>query len=704
MENSKKGNNITKDSPSKTDPSVKKTKNTNGNDLECEEKPPLNDGDEKIKSSNEKDDTQINNETDHNSTKKIEENDRTKTKKNEYYAMVARKNIREMRYSSLDDGNPLFVFPYSKNVVDLDKTVHAYMKYGIHVSENKYDSIKVKSNRQSLQSLDDSFSNKESVLSQSSKKQTKVKPKSLTNGIESLTLLKSYTECQTEEEKPKSKTSKKQSKLSTIKTEDKLSKTQSQEDKSSSCQENGTQNLIMKETTKEEKKENTQKSLKSLKQDTQKNKDLEEKKTETNEGSFIEAEQSTKKEKRKKSLMQKTIKEKKKQEEELKTKDEPSSTPKFITYKVPKYLRNKNITCPFSYKNVFFGKHGIINYDLKGKENDLLVITFHGLNGTNITFSEIQNILIRYRFQVLNFDLYGYGLSACPKYNHREKTYGLDFFVSQTEELLNFLNLQNKNFYLIGFSMGCVIATAFAKKYINQVKKILFISPVGMLEKKPFLLKLLKVCPCVIKCSSYFVSPCFISKKKFRNVDKQVDSSEYLYNRIMWQLFVKKNITHSILGCLNNLKLWSSQELFKEVGLSAIPVLIVCGKKDHICTTSVFQKVVKCFNNSHLIIFENASHLLFVDKQQELIACMLTFFHFPLDNTDMNMYHYMLPIDAQGNYVVKDKRFPPHYRSFNSYLEDINYVPSIFISFLDKEREYELHRNNESSVPQQLLS
>lgn len=701
MENRKKGNDAPKDSPSNTHFSMKKTRLTNGDGLKCEEKTPLNDSDEKIKSSNEKEDTQVNHETHHNSTKKIEEHERKKNKKNEYYAMVASKNIREMRYSSLGDHNPLFVFPHNKNVVDLDKTVHAYMKYGIHVSENVNDLITEKSDRHSLQSLDDNFSNKESVPSQSSKKQTKVKQKSFTNDADPLTLLKSYTECQTKEYKPKSNTSKKQSKLSTIKIESNLSKTQSQEDKSCSCQEDETQSPIMKETGKEENKENTQRSLTH---GTKKKKDLEEKKTETNEGSFIETKGSTKKEKRRKSLKQKTIKERKKQEEELKTKDEPPSTPKFITYKVPKYLRNKNITCPFSYKNVFFGKHGIINYDLKGKENDLLVITFHGLNGTNITFSEIQNILIRYRFQVLNFDLYGYGLSACPKYNHKEKTYGLDFFVSQTEELLRFLNLQNKNFYLIGFSMGCVIATAFAKKYINQVKKILFISPVGMLEKKPFFLKLLKVCPCVIKCSSYFISPCFISKKKFRNVDKQLDSSEYLYNRIMWQLFVKKNITHSILGCLNNLKLWSSQELFKEVGLSAIPVLIVCGKKDHICTVSVFQKVGKCFNNSHLIIFENASHLLFVDKQQELIACMLTFFHFPLDNTDMNVYHYMLPIDAQGNYVVKDKRFPPQYRSFNSYLEDIDYVPSIFISFLDKEREYELRRNNESTVPQQLLS
>ncbi|CXH16231.1 Serine aminopeptidase, S33/Alpha/beta hydrolase family/alpha/beta hydrolase fold, putative, partial [Plasmodium berghei] len=140
---------------------------------------------------------------------------------------------------------------------------------------------------------------------------------------------------------------------------------------------------------------------------------------------------------------------------------------KFITYKIPKYLRKRNIKCPFIYKQVFYGKYGIVNYDLQGINKETLVITFHGLNGTNLTFLEIQKILIRYKFQVLNFDLYGHGLSACPKYNHRNKTYGIDFFLSQTEELLTHLNLLNRNFYLIGFSMGCIIATNFAKKYIK---------------------------------------------------------------------------------------------------------------------------------------------------------------------------------------------------------------------------------------------
>lgn len=113
-----------------------------------------------------------------------------------------------------------------------------------------------------------------------------------------------------------------------------------------------------------------------------------------------------------------------------------SDAENFIIYKVPKYLKKKNIKCPFVYRKVFFGKYGIINYDIKGNITDTLVITFHGLNGSNLTFLEMQNILIKYKFQVLNFDLYGHGLSACPKYNHKKKTYGIDFFFISNRRII----------------------------------------------------------------------------------------------------------------------------------------------------------------------------------------------------------------------------------------------------------------------------
>ncbi|ANQ06817.1 Uncharacterized protein PCOAH_00010370 [Plasmodium coatneyi] len=373
----------------------------------------------------------------------------------------------------------------------------------------------------------------------------------------------------------------------------------------------------------------------------------------------------------------------------------------FVIYKVPRYLKKKNIKCPFVYRKVFFGKYGIINYDLRGNKKGTLVITFHGLNGTNLTFLDIQKTLVKYKYQVLNFDLYGHGLSACPKYNHRKKTYGINFFLTQTEELLTHLKLLHKDFYLIGFSMGCVIAISFAKKYIKQVKKIILISPVGILEKKPFALKVLKLFPCLINISSFFMLPCFISKKNFKsepkgpskkgsprrgsksankedprsdpksdssdapgkspNQDPQDDSdddtSDYLYNRIMWQAFVKKNITHSILGCINNLKMWSAHDIFKEVGLNHIPVLILCGEKDNICSVHVFKNTSKFFINCHMIIFKNASHLVLVEKSKEINSCVVTFFHFP-NNADLKTVHHMFPVDTLGNSVLCQRGDP----------------------------------------------
>lgn len=693
------------------DSSIKKIKVINGDIEGCELNSSLHYNFSNTQKEKAKDIKQTNGKT-NQSTEKPKEQEKTKKNQNEFYSTVVNTTVNELIITELNKQNSLFVFPHNKNVIDLQKAINSGMNLG-NSNLNLEKEPKKKINEHSIKKIRKEPPAPKKIQCHQEMAQSHVLNKTTENLHDrSFHIKGSFSDYHAQEYLVE---------LNSCSDRNVYMRTTNSKDDSSNINDTN-KNTELSHTQKninsrrinssmkllQNKKSNTMQQSGKTHDDTLKEDDmpmsLKDDSVESNNDKGTH-----KKEKIKESTDEANnsvaydtnhknehVKKGKIKNDNEKREIKNSMEQEYVTYKVPKHLRKKNITCPFLYKKVFFGKHGIINYDLKETESDILVITFHGLNGTNITFAEIQNILVQYQFQVLNFDLYGYGLSACPKYNHKKKTYGLEFFVSQTEELLQFLNLKHKQFYLIGFSMGCVIAAAFAKKYITQVKKIVFISPVGMLEKKPFLLKVLKKCPCLIKCSSYFVFPCFISKKKIQRSNKQLDCSDYLYNRLMWQLFVKKNITHSILGCLNNLKIWSAHELFKEVGMSTVPVLIICGNKDHICTANVFQNINKCFTNSHLITFENASHLIFVDKQLELIACVLTFFHFPLDNVDMDIYHYMLPIDQNGSYVVQEKRFPPKYNSFKSFLEDVDYIPNICISFIDKEKEHIQKKVNQS--------
>ncbi|SPJ12411.1 aminopeptidase, putative [Plasmodium sp. DRC-Itaito] len=342
---------------------------------------------------------------------------------------------------------------------------------------------------------------------------------------------------------------------------------------------------------------------------------------------------------------------------------------RFIKYEIPDSLKNDNIECPYEYGEVFYGKYGIINYDLKGNKNsETVVITFHGLYGSNLEFYEIQQFLVKSNYLVLNFDLYGYGLSATPKYNDKEKTYGIDFYVEQTEELLKHLNLENKDYYLMGFSMGCIIAAGFTRKHTEKVKKMVLISPVGILNEKPWYLKIFKKCSCLINLSTFILRPfCFRSfKGKMVNVyddDEEVEldighvgkkdiyqKNEYLYNRLMWHLFVKKdNIAQSILGCINNLHMWSAHHIYREIGDTGIPVLILGGKDDEYCSEEVFENTTRYFKNTHLIVFEDATHLVLLEETRKINMCTLLFFKSPND-IYLPEFKNKFPLDKSGQY------------------------------------------------------
>lgn len=114
-------------------------------------------------------------------------------------------------------------------------------------------------------------------------------------------------------------------------------------------------------------------------------------------------------------------------------------------YPIPRWLlKKKYLTeayrCPYRYNKTFSGKYGLINYNITGVPSDPIIFCFHGLNGNCLTFATFHTACPRYKYCVISFDLYGHGLSECPKYKprinpflcrfgRRPATYSLEFFV-----------------------------------------------------------------------------------------------------------------------------------------------------------------------------------------------------------------------------------------------------------------------------------
>lgn len=177
--------------------------------------------------------------------------------------------------------------------------------------------------------------------------------------------------------------------------------------------------------------------------------------------------------------------------------------------------QQRQIQCPYKPNLEMRASKGTTNYNIVG-DSGPLVITFHGLNGTNQTFYDLAIVMAKFKFRVLTYDLYGHGMSSCPKFGvFQTKNYTLDFFVDQIDELLAHLKLNHERAIIVGFSMGCLIAAAWADRHEDKVEKIVLISPAGLLRKKPAAVKLLECCRCCVPIFPLCVCRCCFSERKF---------------------------------------------------------------------------------------------------------------------------------------------------------------------------------------------
>eukprot|EP01054_Gregarina_sp_Poly1_P005018 Gregarina_sp_Poly_1__5017@NODE_265_length_10384_cov_23_891344_g231_i0_p3_GENE_NODE_265_length_10384_cov_23_891344_g231_i0NODE_265_length_10384_cov_23_891344_g231_i0_p3_ORF_typecomplete_len462_score42_69Hydrolase_4/PF12146_8/7e28Abhydrolase_1/PF00561_20/2_1e26Abhydrolase_6/PF12697_7/3_7e16DUF1057/PF06342_12/1_1e15DLH/PF01738_18/8_1e10Abhydrolase_2/PF02230_16/0_00063Abhydrolase_2/PF02230_16/0_22Abhydrolase_2/PF02230_16/3_6e03Chlorophyllase2/PF12740_7/7_3e08DUF1100/PF06500_11/8_3e07FSH1/PF03959_13/ len=343
--------------------------------------------------------------------------------------------------------------------------------------------------------------------------------------------------------------------------------------------------------------------------------------------------------------------------------------------------------CPYSYAHVMKGTKGPINYALTGNEGPL-VITFHGLNGTRMTFQDVSENLRKFNFRVLTFDLYGHGLSACPSFSVFGANYNTDFFCDQTDDILKHLHLQDERYNLIGFSMGCVIATAFAKRHLAQIDRIVLISPAGLIKQKPLPVRILKTCQCYVPCIPALVCKCCFCQRRFITnftpEERENGSAKAIWDRMMWLLFVKKGSIPAFLGCVSRLPLWDAREMFAEVGARGIPTLILWGAQDTVVPLDVAGDVTSCFVNSHLIVFSYSSHLVLADAAAGSIASILTFFQFP-STARLEDFQYLLPFSPEGLYRKPNRRRPPD-MAMNDYFKLIKYRPEQWIKLPNEHR------------------
>lgn len=118
-------------------------------------------------------------------------------------------------------------------------------------------------------------------------------------------------------------------------------------------------------------------------------------------------------------------------------------------------------------------EYGPTHYKLSGPENGQLVICIHGLSTPSYVFAATERSLVDMGYRVLTYDLYGRGYSARVA-GLQNRTY----FHNQLRALVDHLQLDGP-FIVLGFSMGGMIASAFAAED-ERVEKLILVASAGL--------------------------------------------------------------------------------------------------------------------------------------------------------------------------------------------------------------------------------
>lgn len=277
---------------------------------------------------------------------------------------------------------------------------------------------------------------------------------------------------------------------------------------------------------------------------------------------------------------------------------DPHSNPCSPPSKSSPFLRGECLRLPKGEVNYQLHEPHLPHAENSANSAAPLVVCLHGLNGSVSSFAKISPLLVQTGFRVLVFDLYGFGLSASPS-----GRLDVEIYVDQVVKLLEGLKVPStEKIFLLGFSMGGVIAVEFTNRFPERVRRLLLVAPGGLLQRsktpcKPLLFGCLRtrLGGCLLAAATLLACCCSCCVKRSLRGDKLAnrfeldvrepvkfkDVSRENGERFLWNFHRSVNV---YLRVLRRMPLWCEdfQDSYEALAKGRTPVLFLWGDSD--CT------------------------------------------------------------------------------------------------------------------------
>lgn len=246
------------------------------------------------------------------------------------------------------------------------------------------------------------------------------------------------------------------------------------------------------------------------------------------------------------------------------------------------------------------------------------VIMIHGFGGSFINWNKLRDRLKK-DYRIIRIDLPGFGLSDMP-YAAAGKTN----FIQQYRDFMSFMldTLQVDSAYVIGNSMGGMMAWGSAADHPDKVKKLVLIGSAGYdLEKiSASVARFMK-----LPVFEFFFRkglPLFSSENSARKVyfdPSKINPETVKNNNLLWN---REGNIHAAFAL-------ASSGQYPDTAIIArvqCPTLILWGRNDKIVPVEHAARFQRDIKNSQLVIFDSCGHCPMIEKPDETADVIRLFF------------------------------------------------------------------------------
>ena len=244
------------------------------------------------------------------------------------------------------------------------------------------------------------------------------------------------------------------------------------------------------------------------------------------------------------------------------------------------------------------------------------IILIHGWPLSDEMYEYQYNDLINAGFRVIGITLRGFGKSDKPY-----GAYNYDVHVTDIKKVLDKLDI--KNAVLGGFSMGGSIAVRYAAgdNGIHISKLALFgaAAPIWT-QRKDFPFNLPQSAVDDLIKLNYKDRPKLLS-----DFAKIFSATETSLNEGIGSWLNGICLSASSYATVQCLIALRDTDLRADLAKITIPTLIMHGKKDKICSFDLAEQMKASILNSHLVVFENSGHSLFLEETEKFNRELIKF-------------------------------------------------------------------------------